>query len=253
MRDRSPRTRARRRALHATVAALGLLLVAAAPAAAAPAVDEVALTGPTAAVPAGASVDVRLDLRAAADVYAYEATLAFDPALLAYDQVTDVPAGGFDDVTTAPGSVTVRHTRLGTSPSLTGDVTTTVRLTALAGGTATVRLADLTLVGSDAATDTRADVASLDVVVTPAPTPTPTPPAPTAPAPSPSDGGAAAPSPSATTPAGAAAGTGTGTGTGTGAGALSATGAQVAGVLVVALAALGLGAVLVRRRAVASR
>lgn len=251
MRDRSPGTRARRRALHATVAALGLLLVAAAPAAAAPAVDEVALTGPTAAVPAGTSVDVRLDLRAAADVYAYEATLAFDPALLAYDQVIDVPAGGFDDVTTAPGSVTVRHTRLGTSPSLTGDVTTTVRLTALAGGTATVRLADLTLVGSDAATDTRADVASLDVVVTPAPTPTPTPPAPTAPAPSPSDGGAAAPSPSATTPAGAAAGTGSGTGTG--AGALSATGAQVAGVLAVALAALGLGAVLVRRRAVASR
>jgi hypothetical protein len=248
MRDRSPGTRARRRALHATVAALGLLLVAAAPAAAAPAVDEVALTGPTAAVPAGASVDVRLDLRAAADVYAYEATLAFDPTLLAFDQVTDVPGGGFDDVATAPGSVTVRHTRLGTSPSLAGDVTTTVRLTTLAGGTATVRLAGLTLVGSDAVTDTRADAASLDVVVTPAAPPTP--PAPTAPAPSPSPSdGAAVPSPSATTPPGAAGGTGTGSGTG----ALSATGAQVAGVLALALAALGLGAVLVRRRAVASR
>ena len=250
MRDRSPGTRARRRALHATVAALGLILVAAAPAAAAPVVDEVALTGPTAAVPAGASVDVRLDLRAAADVYAYEATLAFDPTLLAFDQVTDVPDGGFDDVATGPGSVTVRHTRLGTSPSLAGDVTTTVRLTALAGGTATVRLADLTLVGSEAVTDTRADAASLDVVVTPAATPTPTPPAPTAPAPSPSPSGdAAVPSPSATTPSGAAGGTGTGSGTG----ALSATGAQVAGVLALALAALGLGAVLVRRRAVASR
>ncbi|MBO3088090.1 cohesin domain-containing protein [Cellulomonas dongxiuzhuiae] len=248
MRDRTPGSRPRRRALHAALAVLGLTLLTAVPAAAAPTVDEATLAVPTGPVTAGATVDVRLDLLDVTDLYAYEATLTFDPALLAFDSVTDAPDGGFDDVTSGTGSVTVRHTRLGASPGLTGTVATTVRLRTLAGGTATVTLSGLTLVGSDGATVAAADVTSVDVVVAPAPTPGPTTtPGPTATPPTPTttpEATAPVPSPSAT--AGAAA---SGPGTGT----LSATGAQVGGLLALALGAVALGAFLVRRRTAATR
>ncbi|GIG40196.1 cohesin domain-containing protein [Cellulomonas phragmiteti] len=266
MRDRTPGSGLPRRALHVVAAVLGLTLLTAAPAAAAPSVGEVALGAPAGPVAAGATVDVRLDLRAVVDLYAYEATLTFDPALLAFEAVTSTPDGGFDDVVAGSGSVTVRHSRLGTSPGLDGDVApTTVRLRALAGGTATVTLSGLTLVGADGVTDAAADVTSVAVVVTPAPTPTPTIPAPTTPAPTtpaptatptaapttspdptatPSGGATAAPAPTPSPTAGAAA---------PGTGALSATGAQVGALLAVALGAVALGAFLVRRRTAATR
>lgn len=252
MRDRIPRSRLRRGALRAAVVALGLTLATAGTAAAAPTVGEVAL-GATPSVTVGGAVDVRLDLRGVADVYAYEATLAFDPALLAFDAVTATPGGGFDDVTAGPGTVTVRHTRLGTSPALAGDVpTTTLRLRALAAGTAPVTARTVTLVGSDgvAASRTDAAVATVVVVAAPVPTPTPDPTVTSAPVPSPG-GGVAAPSvPTPTPSAAAAAGAPAG---GPRTGALSATGAQVGGLVALAAAALAAGAFLVRRRAVSAR
>lgn len=244
----------RRRALHATVAVLGLTLLTAAPAAAAPTVGEVALDAPDAPVTAGDPVDVRLDLRGVDDVFAYEATLAFDPALLAFEAVTATPAGGFDDAAPAAGAVTVRHTRLGTSPALTGDVVpTTVRLRALAGGSATVRVATLRLVGADGSTATLTDAASATVVLAPAPTPEPTPEPTPDPVPTPDPSAPAAPAPTGAasptaTPAAVAA-----PGTGPRGGALSATGAQVGGLLALALGAVAVGVVLVRRRTAAAR
>lgn len=246
MRDRTPGSRPRRRALHAALAVLGLTLLTAVPAAAAPTVDEATLSVPAESLTAGATVDVRLDLLDVADLYAYEATLTFDPALLAFDSVTDAPDGGFDDVASGTGSVTVRHSRLGASPGLAGTVATTVRLRTLAGGTATVMLSGLTLVGSDGATVATADVTSVAVVVDPAPTPSPTPDPTTTPTPPAATPGATAPVPSpSATPAVAASGPRTG--------ALSATGAQVGGLLAVALGAVALGAFLVRRRTAATR
>ncbi|MBD7917942.1 hypothetical protein H9657_06580 [Cellulomonas sp. Sa3CUA2] len=250
MRDRTPGSRPRRRALHAALAVLGLTLLTAVPAAAAPTVDEATLSVPAGSLTAGATVDVRLDLLDVADLYAYEATLTFDPALLAFDSVTDAPDGGFDDVASGTGSVTVRHSRLGASPGLAGTVATTVRLRTLAGGTATVTLSGLTLVGSDGATVATADVTSVAVVVdaapTPAPTPTTTPDPTTTPTPPAATPEATAPVPSpSATPAAAASAPRTG--------ALSATGAQVGGLLAVALGAVALGAFLVRRRTAAAR
>ncbi|MFS0706212.1 cohesin domain-containing protein, partial [Cellulomonas sp. 179-A 9B4 NHS] len=199
MRDRIPRSSLRRGALRAAVVALGLTLATAGAAVAAPAADEVALTV-TPEVTAGGTVDVRLELRGTADVFAYEATLALDPALLAFDAVTATPDGGFDDVTEAAGTVTLRHTRLGTSPALSGTVpATTLRLRALAAGTATVAVRTVTLVGTDGTTTTLTDAAAATVAVAAAPVPSPTAtPAPTtapttAPVTAPPAGGVAAP------------------------------------------------------------
>lgn len=248
MPDRTPGSRLRRGALGATVAALGLTLVTAGPAAAAPTVGDVDVqVTPTAT--AGGTVDVRLDLLAVGDVFAYETTLAFDPALLALDAVTGTPGGGFDDVASAPGTVTLRHSRLGTSPALAGDVTpTTLRLRALAAGTTPVTVRTVTVVGADAVTASRTDAASATVVLAAAPVAVPDPvPGATPPvAPAPADGAGTPAAPTATPPAAAAP-------RGPRAGALSDTGAQVGGLVALAVAALATGTVLVRRRVVSAR
>ncbi|WP_136520527.1 cohesin domain-containing protein [Cellulomonas telluris] len=254
MRDRTPRSRSRRGALRAAVVALGLTLATAGTAAAAPTVDGVALDA-TPEVTAGGTVDVRLDLRAVTDVYAYEATLAFDPDLLAFEAVTATPDGGFDDATAATGTVTVRHTRLGTSPGLTGDVpTTTLRLRALGAGTAAVTARTVALVGTDGAAATLTDAATATVVVaaapvppaSPAPTPTPSPTTSPTTSPVPEDAVAAPGAPTPTPSAAAAV-------RGPRAGSLGATGADVAGLVALAAAAAAVGAFLVRRRVVSAR
>lgn len=247
MPDRSPGSRLRRTALRAASVALALTLATAGAAAAAPTVGSVTLTA-TPAVTAGDLVEVRIAPADVADVYAYEATLAFDPALLAFEDVTATPDGGFDDVATTVGTVTVRHTRLGTSPALSDDVEPTVlRLRALAAGAATVRVADATFVGTDGATVALTDAAAAAVAVAAAPAPVPS----TTPTPTPTVAGPAAQPAPADTPGTAAAAAGRGTRSG--AGSLGATGAEVGALAGLAVLALVTGAVLVRRRAVSAR
>jgi LPXTG-motif cell wall-anchored protein len=200
----TPRRFARLLALAAAaLAGAGLAAGAAAPAVAAPAVAGVTVTAP-AAVTAGDAFDVTVTLTGAADVFGYEAVLAFDPALVGYvDGSAVVTAGGYDAVSTASGSVDLVYTRLGTSPALSGDIAYTLTFTAKAAGSTAFTVRSLSLVDPASAVTPLTDAgASPAVAIAPAVTPTPTP-TPTSPAPGPgpgpgdsgggSDGGVAAP------------------------------------------------------------
>jgi LPXTG-motif cell wall-anchored protein len=193
----TPRRFARLLALAAAaLAGAGLAAGAAAPAVAAPAVAGVTVTAP-AAVTAGDAFDVTVTLTGAADVFGYEAVLAFDPALVGYvDGSAVVTAGGYDAVSTASGSVDLVYTRLGTSPALSGDIAYTLTFTAKAAGSTAFTVRSLSLVDPASAVTPLTDAgASPAVAIAPAAV---TPP-PASPAPGPgdsgggSDGGVAAP------------------------------------------------------------
>jgi hypothetical protein len=164
----------------ASLAGVGLAAGAAAPAAAAPAVAGVTVSTP-AAVTAGDTFDVTVTLTGAADVFGYEAVLAFDPALAGYvDGSAKVTAGGYDAVTTGSGTVDVVYTRLGTSPALSGDIAYTLTFTAKAAGSTAFTVRSLSLVDPAAAVTPLANagtspaVTIAPVAVPPTPTPTPT-------------------------------------------------------------------------------
>lgn len=237
--QRRPRLRS---AIAAGGLALGLTLLAAGPASAAPVVDEVTLAA-TPEVEIGETVDVSSVLVGATDVYSYAVTFAFDPELLAYveDSATTGPAGGFDTVELGDGTVTVLHSRLGTSPALTGDLPVALTFDTIGDGDATitesVTLVDTvggTTVLADAATSTTA-IAALPVVVVPPVDPPVDPPATAEPTPA-----AAVPSATPLNPDGSLALTGFDSGILIAVGALG-------------LAAIAAGAVVVRRRTAANR
>lgn len=248
-----PRPGRRRSALAVGGLTVALTLVGLAPAVADPTATAVSLT----AAPAGAIGDtivVGVDLTGTTDVYTYEVTLDFNPAVLAYvaDSVTG-PGGGFTTVARGTGSVTLVHSRLGTSPTIAGDLAASVSFTAVGSGSAAVRATSVTLVdgaGSDllispTATTTTTEIAAAAVTPTPTPTPTATTPAPTAPAPttaSPSSSPQTATT-STTTPKRATASSGN----------LARTGFAAGTVLLVAAAVIGAGVLLVRRRSASAR
>lgn len=235
--------------------ALGLALMAASPASASvgPSVGSVTLTA-TPAVEVGQVVDVAVNLVGAANVYSFDITLGFDPAQFAYvdGSASAGPAGGFDSVLHGTGSVSLVHTRLGSSPAIGGTIPATLSFRALAIGsgsiTASVNLADTT--GGMAAPIT--PVAAAPVAIAPAPvvaTPAPS----VSPEPSPSVSPPVSPSAS---PSAAPAGTGSSAASASqGDGSLAITGIQGVAILVVALALVALGVIVVvaRRRSVSAR
>lgn len=160
----------------AIAAGLGLAVSAAVPAIAAPAKSSVTVSAP-ASVTEGDTFDVTVTLRGTADVYGFDAVVAFDPAVAAYvDGSAVAPAGGFDSVHTGPGTVELASTRLGTSPALSGDIAFTLRFSAVAAGSTVFSLSTLSLV--DAASTVTAstnDASSPAMTVEPAAVPTPTP------------------------------------------------------------------------------
>ncbi|MCS5720275.1 cohesin domain-containing protein [Herbiconiux sp. CPCC 205763] len=232
--DHTPHVRRLRTAVLTGAVALGLTLLGASPALAAPTTASVALTA-TPSVSVGDTVDVGIGLLGAADVYAYEVTLSYDPALFSYvaDSAT-APAGGYDTVKESAGSVTLVHSRLGTSPSLGGDVAASLQLTALAGGTAPAALtaASVTLVDPAGETTTLTDVATAAVAIAPLATETPTP----------------TPSPTATTTPGGDTDPASTSTAGSSSGDLAATGFGIGALLLVAAAAVAAGVLLVIRR-----
>jgi len=236
----------RRRRIRAAVVAGGLalglsLLGGAGAALAAPAATSVTLTA-TPDVAPGAVVDVAVGLVATTDVFAYQVELQFDPALLAYvpDSVTG-PDGGFISAVTAPGSVTLLQTRLGTSPALSGDLTATAQFTSLAAGDAVIA-ASVTLVDGDGATTVLPDVPTAPVTITAPPV--------TEPEPEPSTEPTATPAPSAAAPTA----TSTPAAVAVSDGNLALTGFGVGGLIVFAVVALAIGLVVVlRRRAAGAR
>lgn len=179
----SPTTPVRRSAVALATAGLATCLaVGAAPAAFAAPVADVGVTAP-ATVDADATFDVAIDAAAAEDVYAFELEIAYDAALVAPAGDPVLPDGGFDDVQTTDGSVTVVHTRLGSSPALAGDLALAeLAFDALAGGDAAIEVTG-TLVGSDGeelAVDA-STIVTIEAAAEPAPDPT-TEPEPTDPA-----------------------------------------------------------------------
>ena len=259
MHQHPPRRKRSQVAAVAPGLALVLTVLSGGAAVAAPTAASVSITAtPTSTV--GETVDVAVDLVGTVDVYAYQLTLEFDPELFSYvpDSMTG-PAGGFDTVQEGDGTVTLVHSRLGTSPALAGDIEASLSLEPVGTGSGSLDATSVTLVDAGGAATDLVDAATTAIVVTPVATPTPTPtatptPTPTAtatPTPTPSPTAAptptAAPAPGTGTPAtGARASAG---------GSLPRTGADIAGLALAALAAVaaGAGALALRRRAMRSR
>lgn len=148
------RRRARAMLLAAATITLASTAGIFAPAAVAASDPIVSLTAPASAR-VGDTVTVSVPVDAVADLYAYELSLDFDPALLAYkDGSAVLPSGGYSSVSSSSGRVTLTHTRLGTSPGLVGAQTlATAAFTVLAGGqTAALTPAAVTFVASDGST-----------------------------------------------------------------------------------------------------
>ena len=250
------RSRRRTPLLVACGLSLGLTVLAASPASAEPTVTSTTLTA-TPSVTVGDAVTVDLGLAGTTGVYAYEVTLTFDPELLTYAPGTETgPAGGFDTIETGDGTLTLVHSRLGTSPSLTGDLTAAVGLTAVDDGDATVSAA-VTLVDSDGTSTQTSpapaavEIAAVAVEPTPGPTPEPTPTpdptaAPTTPAPSATPEVAPTPGGTGTTPPSGGAGTVPGAASDN---PLASTGFGAVTLVLVAAAATAAGVVLRRRSA----
>ncbi|PYY35476.1 cohesin domain-containing protein [Curtobacterium sp. MCBD17_030] len=257
-RTTTPRTAAFRTAVIA-VGGLGLAVLAASPASAAPVATTATITAP-AAVTVGDTLEVDLTLPATTDVFAYQIDLAADAdSLEVVDGSVTGPDGGFDSVEQDGDTISLLHTRLGTSPAISGDLAASVELTATSPATVDLAVTRVTVVASDGSTTTLTDPASTTVTIAAAPTPAPTP----TPTPTATPTGVPTATPSATPIAGGTDGTGTGTDAGTGTdpvgstsgrpagGALAFTGSDLAPWIAASAALLlaGAGLVLARRRA----
>jgi len=240
----APRPRVARRLGAALVAALALFgpLIAAPAAHAAPPSATLSLTlSPTSAT-AGDPFVATITAAAVNDLYSYDLEVTFDPALVepAADAPTG-PAGGFTSTVTGPGTVTVSHTRLGTSPGLSGAsdvVLASLPLRSLAAGAAVIELSSVRLVSSTGEVVTASDVASATVVIAATPVPVPQPSESSSPSPSSAASSSATPAPA-----------------GQGPGDLATTGVDatpwwIAGALGIALIAAGALFVIRRRQAV---
>lgn len=171
------RTRRLSRLLPLALAAVigaGVAVGTAAPASAAPTRGAVTITAP-ATVADGATFDATVTITAATDVYAYEAAFSFDPAVVSYVAGSaTAPAGGFDTVTASGGTVDVIHTRLGSSPALSGTVSFTLTFTAEAPGATAIALSSLRLIdAANVSASTTNVAASPSITVTGASSGTP--------------------------------------------------------------------------------
>lgn len=201
-----PENSSRRRMTHAlarvtaaftTAFALAGASIALAPAALAapPEVDELSVFAPE-SVDVGDDVVVTVAVADTTDLYAYSLTVTIDPALFAFSEGSAVfPSGGFDAVDAETGTITFTHTRLGTSPGLTGPQDLVVfTLNAIGAGTAPITVGPATFSSSTSETVSLEGTVGVTTTVVAAPSPSPTAtPSPTA---SPVDGSAAGGDPS---------------------------------------------------------
>ncbi|MFG6446385.1 cohesin domain-containing protein [Microbacterium sp. P07] len=186
--------RARAIALVVTTLTLAGGSALAAPAASAVAVPDTAITLEVAPdeVTEGETLEVTATATDAADLYAYDLTFSYDPALLEFDAESVVgPEGGFTATSVGDGLVAVTHTRLGTSPGLDGTVELgSFSFLALGGGDTVIELVSAELVDSNDDTVTLTDVDEVPVTLIALPDPT------QSPSPTPSD--SVTPTPSST-------------------------------------------------------
>lgn len=108
------------------------------------------------------------------DLYAYDLVFTVTEGVLEPAAAPIGPDGGFTSALDGPGTITVSHTRLGTSPGLSGAVVlATVPLRAIGSGTARVELTSVRLVSSTGETAEQTDVASESVEIEALPAPEP--------------------------------------------------------------------------------
>lgn len=125
------------------------------------------LTAPK-TVTAGQTFTVTVD-QAAMDDYGYQLSLSYDPSRLRY-VAANTTDSGYSSVSTANGSVSLVHTKLGTSPSAKGATQlASVTFTATSTGPASLSVPSLTTVGSTGTTTTSAAVLTAPVEVAPVP------------------------------------------------------------------------------------
>jgi hypothetical protein len=141
--------------------------------------DGFSVTASQSAVKAGDTVTMTIQATAASDLYAYDVTFGYDPAVLQYvasSATTDVSGATY--ASGSAGSLSVIHTKLGTSPAATGQVTlATLSFKALSVGSTTVQIPTVTEVSTADATTKLTQVASTDLAVTALAAPTATRPA----------------------------------------------------------------------------
>lgn len=230
-------SRATRRVSAAIVAALALFapLAAATAAHAAEPAATFTLELSASAATEGDTVLATVSGADVSDLYAYDLVFTVTEGALESADAPVGPDGGFTSAVDAPGTITVSHTRLGTSPGLSGTVVlATVPLRAVGSGAARVELSSVRLVSSTGETAEQADVASETVELEALPTPEPSA--------SPSDSASPSPSPSPSTSSVPAA---------SGASDLATTGVDATPWLIsgaVGVALIAVGAVLVARR-----
>ena len=231
----------------AGVVALTAALAAAPAAVAAPPSATFAI-GVAATATQGDRIDVVLTATDVVDLYAYDLEVTVPDALLDYvDDSATGPDGGFTAAReTASGTITVTHSRLGTSPGLASDpaaplTLATLSFTAEGAGAAEIVLPSVRLVGGTGETATTTDAATADITIAALPVAEPEP----------------EPEPSASAPVAGAPAAGSGSsasGGGAASGSLSATGGDATPIVLSAAlgaALLAAGTVIVlRRRAV---
>jgi hypothetical protein len=151
--------------------ALAVGLLAATGASAEPDVQAFTVSSSSPSVTVGDRITVTVAASSVDDLYAYSVDLGYDPALLQYvgkSAATDISGATYEKVSS--GEVEVTHTKLGTSPAASGDVTlVTATFTAIGSGAATVTASDLTSVTTDVESTSTTTVGSTVVGIAAAP------------------------------------------------------------------------------------
>jgi amidase len=125
----------------------------------------VTASAPTAKL--GEAVEVTVTASDLSSLYSYELTLEFDPKVLVFVNSAISGTSGTTAVDRTQGVIRMAHTKLGTSPAASGDVTVaTLRFRAAGTGTTTVDATSLVSVSETLETTTTPNVGSAQVTVT---------------------------------------------------------------------------------------
>ncbi|MBZ5737228.1 amidase family protein [Nocardioides mangrovi] len=131
----------------------------------------------------GSTFTVTVD-ESADDLYAYELSLGYDPNVVEFVSATSGTTGS-TAASTDDGTLTVTHTKLGTSPGAEGDTRlATLTFKVVGSGTTSVSVDTVMNIGSEGTTTSTADAGTISII---APTETPTSPPTTTPTDPPTD------------------------------------------------------------------
>jgi amidase len=142
----------------------------------------VTVSGGAGALRAGETFTVTVD-ESAADLYAYELSLDYDPSKVEFVSATS-PVTGTTSSSAEGGTLAVTHTKLGSSPGAQGPTTlASITFKTLSAGSSTIAVDDVESVDSAGTATTATTPGSVTVTTVPAPTTAPaaTPTTPTSP------------------------------------------------------------------------